>query len=46
MISVSNSKTIQMQELKADFENELDDFELFWSSKPMHSLKEFGLLVL
>ena len=46
MISVSNSKTIQMQELKADFENELDDFELFWFSKPMHSLKEFGLLVL
>ncbi|MEY4963171.1 MAG: hypothetical protein RLZZ323_490 [Bacteroidota bacterium] len=46
MISVSNSKTTPMQELKADFENELDDFELFWFSKPMHSLKEFGLLVL
>jgi hypothetical protein len=46
MVSVSNSKVTQMQELKADFENELDDFELFWFSKPIHSLKEFGLLIL
>nr|WP_314867132.1 B12-binding domain-containing radical SAM protein [uncultured Flavobacterium sp.] len=45
-ISVSNSKTTQFQELKADFESELDDFELFWFSKPMNSLREFGLLVL
>ncbi len=46
VISVSNSKTIQFQELKADFESELADFELFWFSKPMNSLKEFGLLIL
>jgi hypothetical protein len=46
VISVSNSKTTQFQELKADFETELEDFELFWYSKPMSSLKEFGLLVL
>jgi len=45
-ISVSNSKTTQFQELKADFESELDDFELFWFSKPMNSLKEFRLLIL
>ena len=45
-ILVSNSKTTQFQELKADFESELDDFELFWFSKPMNSLKEFGLLIL
>jgi hypothetical protein len=45
-ISVSNSKSTQFQELKADFESELDDFELFWFSKPMNSLKEFGLLIL
>ena len=44
--SVFNSKTTQFQELKADFESELEDFELFWFSKPMNSLKEFGLLVL
>jgi hypothetical protein len=46
VISVYNSKTTQLQELKADFETELEDFELFWYSKPMSSLKEFGLLVL
>ena len=45
-ISVSNSKSTQFQELKADFESELDDFELFWFSKPMNSLKEFRLLIL
>ena len=46
LISYSNSKTKQFQELKADFENELEDFELFWFSKPITTLKEFGLLVL
>jgi hypothetical protein len=46
LISYSNSKTKQFQELKSDFENELEDFELFWFSKPITTLKEFGLLVL
>ena len=46
IISVSNSKITQLQELKADFERELEDFELFWFSKPMNLLKEFGLLIL
>ena len=46
LISYSNLKTKQFQELKADFENELEDFELFWFSKPITTLKEFGLLVL
>ena len=46
VISVFNSKTTQFQELKADFESELEDFELFWYSKSMNSLKEFGLLSL
>ena len=46
IISYSNSKTKQFQELKADYENELEDFELFWFSKPITALKEFGLLVL
>jgi hypothetical protein len=45
-ISVTNKKTTQLQELKTDFENELEDFELFWFSKPITTLKEFGLLVL
>lgn len=46
IISVSNSKTTQFQELKADFESEMDDFELFWYSKSMKMLQDFGLLVL
>lgn len=45
-ISVTNKKTTQLQELKTDFENEFEDFELFWFSKPITTLKEFGLLVL
>ncbi len=45
-ISVANLKTTQLQELKSDFENQFEDFELFWFSKPIQTLKEFGLLVL
>ena len=32
--------------LKADFEKQFEDFELFWYSKPMNKLRENGLLVL
>ncbi len=45
-IAVSNTKTYTFQEVKADFESNLEDFELFWHSKPMKTLREFGLLVL
>ncbi len=45
-MSVSNSKTYSFQEAKIDFETQLEDFELFWHSKPVNTLKEFGLLVL
>jgi hypothetical protein len=34
------------QEIKADFEDHLSDFELFWYSKPMQTLRSFGLLIL
>jgi hypothetical protein len=46
VISVSNFKTTQFQELKADFETKFEDFELFWYSKSIQTLKEFGLVVL
>ncbi|HEU4790898.1 MAG TPA: B12-binding domain-containing radical SAM protein [Flavobacterium sp.] len=45
-ISVSNTKTYSFQEVKTDFEEQLEDFELFWNSKPVNTLREFGLLVL
>ncbi len=45
-LSVSNAKTFSFQEVKNDFEIQLEDFELFWYSKPVNVLREFGLLVL
>ncbi|POY39622.1 radical SAM protein [Flavobacterium alvei] len=45
-ISVSNAKTFSFKEIKSDFETSLEDFELFWYSKPVNTLREFGLLVL
>jgi len=45
-ISVSKSKAYTFQELKSDFEIHLEDFELFWYSKPVNTLRDFGLLVL
>ena len=45
-ISAANEKPLTFQEIKADFENKIEHFELFWYSKPIHTLREFGLLVL
>lgn len=45
-IAVSNVKIYSFQELKSDFESNLEDFELFWYSKPIATLKSFGLLQL
>jgi hypothetical protein len=45
-ISVSKSKTYSFKEIKSDFETSLEDFELFWYSKPVNTLREFGLLIL
>jgi hypothetical protein len=45
-IAVSNAKTHTLLEIKADFETDLEDFELFWYSKPLKSLRTYGLLVL
>jgi hypothetical protein len=45
-LAISNSKNYTFQEIKTDFESQLDDFELFWYSKPINTLREFGLLVL
>ena len=45
-VSVSNAQILSFQEIKLDFESHLEDFELFWYSKPINTLREFGLLVL
>ncbi|WP_300565087.1 radical SAM protein [Flavobacterium sp.] len=45
-ITVSNTKTYSFQEIKSDFETHSEDFELFWYSKPVNTLREFGLLIL
>jgi len=45
-MSVSNEKTLTFAQLKIDFETHFEDFELFWYSKPIKSLRNAGLLVL
>ena len=45
LLHVSNTKTYQFQEVKAHYEAAgLDEFELFWYSKPVNTLRESGLL--
>jgi hypothetical protein len=46
VLLVTNEKLLTFQQLKADFESEFEDFELFWYSKPINTLKDFGLLIL
>ena len=45
-ISVSNHEVYTFKAIKDDFEKEMPDFELFWYSKPIFTLRDFGLLVL
>jgi len=46
MLSVFNEKTATFLQIKTSFENQFEDFELFWYSKPLNTLKNFGLLVI
>ncbi|MDO6760151.1 B12-binding domain-containing radical SAM protein [Tamlana sp. 2_MG-2023] len=45
-LTPQNEKTLTVSDLKKDFETHFEDFELFWFSKPITTLKENGLLVL
>ena len=46
-LGVQNAKPKSFQQLKNDYEQKgLENFELFWNSKPLKTLKSFGLLVL
>ncbi|QDO94715.1 radical SAM protein [Formosa sediminum] len=42
----SNASLKSFNMLKKDFESQLENFELFWFSKPINTLKAHGLLVL
>lgn len=43
--STDNPKKITLQQLKTQFEEIFDDFELFWFSKPIQLLKENGVIL-
>lgn len=43
--SVENIKKPTLQQLKANFEENFENFELFWFSKPMQQLKENGVIL-
>ncbi|WP_300489765.1 radical SAM protein [Flavobacterium sp.] len=46
-ISVTQNKILTFNEVKADYENTArEDFELFWYSKPINTLRSSGLLAL
>jgi hypothetical protein len=43
--STDQSKKITLQQLKTNFEENFEDFELFWFSKPIQQLKENGVIL-
>ncbi|WP_426278284.1 B12-binding domain-containing radical SAM protein [Chryseobacterium sp. S-02] len=43
--SIEITKSITLQQLKTNFEENFDDFELFWFSKPIQQLKENGVIL-
>jgi hypothetical protein len=44
--SVYNSKVCTLSDIKNDFETHFEDFELFWQSKPIATIKNHDLLIL
>ncbi len=46
LLSPNNEKQLSFFQLKVDFETHFKDFELFWFSKPILTLRDYGLLVL
>jgi len=45
-VSVKEGESKTFAQLKEDFEQNFDNFELFWSSKPIKKLRNHGLIVL
>ena len=46
LLHFSNEKVTTFSQVKADFETQFEDFELFWHSKPLNTLRERNLLLL
>ncbi len=45
-LNVKNGKKVTFAQLIADYETQLNDFELFWYSKSIQTIRAFGLLAL
>ncbi|SHE36194.1 hypothetical protein SAMN05444408_10166 [Chryseobacterium takakiae] len=43
--SIENIKKPTLQQLKTNFEENFENFELFWFSKSMQQLKENGVIL-
>lgn len=43
--AIENNKKPTLQQLKTQFEESFEDFELFWFSKPIQQLKENGVIL-
>jgi hypothetical protein len=45
-ISIQNEKALTFSQIKATFESQFEDFELFWHSKSLRLLQQKELLTL
>lgn len=45
-LKIGEEPLLTYAQIKADYETHFEDFELFWVSKPINTLREHGLLVL
>ena len=45
-ISIYQSKFMYFDEIKSNYKNHFEDFELFWYSKPLDTLRANGLLII
>jgi len=43
-ISIYKEKVLTLQEIQADFEKSFEDFEIFWFSKVVKRMREFGVV--
>lgn len=44
-LTVHNEKAVTFSQLKTEFEKQFDDFELFWHSKSIRTMRQLGLLI-